>query len=206
MLSKLRDIFKKSSREREIARHFYVLENIPNNPKYTLCIAHNKELCEVEPFIKLLDTFQHFPIEGHYLQQNINTTITSFRETIYDTCVALSLIYKNLLERNILQVSFVARISRTINQSYQFFNEKTDINFNTFDQSSLDQLVGWMREIIVYFDSHKTNQDEFDEAFCSVTYQNMDVLYDFFYCLLCHIVNIRCDHQKRICVYLEEDI
>jgi hypothetical protein len=206
MLFNFSKIFKKNARERKLTKLLRNLENTPNNANLTLCIAHNKELCEIEPFIKLLNTFQYFPIEGYQLQQNINSNIISFRETIYDTCLTVSKIYKNLLEKNIYQVSFVARIARMINPSYKFFNEKPDQFDTTFDQQSLDQLVGWMREIIVYFDNHKTSQDNFEEAFCSVTYQNMDVLYDFFYCLLCHIVNIRCDHQKRICVFLEEDI
>ncbi len=206
MLSNFSIIFKKYQKERLLAKRLRILENIPGNPKYTLCIAHNKELCEVERFIELLDLFQYFPIEGYHLQQNINTNIISFKETIYDTCVAVSKIYRNLLDRDLNQVSLVARIARMNSSSYQFFNDKPDQSFTTFDQVSLDQLIGWIRKIVIHFDSNKTSQDEFDEAFCVVTYQYLDVLYDFTFCLLCHIVNIRCDSHKRICVFLEEDI
>lgn len=206
MLSKFSTFIKKYQRERLLAKHLHILENIPGNPKYTLCIAHNKELCEVTPFLDLLDLFQYFPIEGYHLQQNINTNIISFKETIYDTCVTVSKIYKNLLDRDLSQVGLVARMARTNASSYQFFNDKPDQNLTTFDQKSLDQLIDWLRKIVISFDSNKTSQDVFDEAFCSVTYQNLDVLYDFTFCLLCHIVNIRCNQDKRICVFLEEDI
>lgn len=189
---------KKSKREDKIRR-------IASDKKNTLLIATNKELCEVTPFIDLLDLFEYYPLKGHYLQQNVNSNLLGLKKNIYETCLYFEKLVKNLKSKNLSTVSSLPRISRLTTESYLFFSEKNDVSYNTFDQRSLDQLVEWMRDITLYFDAYKSSMNEFDEAYCLVIYGNLDVYFDFFYSLLCHVGNIKCDHYLKISVFVNED-
>lgn len=202
MLTKITSLLKQRKEKKRLTK----ILTIPKNEKTNFIIAHNKELCDVTAFRELLKNFNHYKIEGHYLQQNINTEIICFKLNIYETYTCLGDIYSIIVQKkqNLIGTNF--RSTRSRQSSYIFFNEKNDEKILTFNQEALDQMVQWMDNILVWFDLNKTSQEEFEERFCSKLYQNIDIFYDFYYCLLCHILNIECDKYKSISIFKHEDI
>ena len=91
------------------------------------------------------------------------------------------------------------RLPKVTVNGYLFFNDKENIEQNLiFNTKALKQLVVWMQDIIDYFEENKLSQDPEVESFCYALYTKLDVLYEFFFHLLCYIKNIQSENIHQV--------
>lgn len=210
MFKKLIDKLNAKQKERSELNKIFYLFQLPNKEESVLRLV-NKELTDPQPFFDLLDNFKHFPIKGHYLQQNINEEIISFAPNIYEVCNVLSKIKFCTQQPNQDTINMIRRLPKHKYGSYLFFAESLNQSVEKFDQKALDQIVDWMKDILNYYEEHKTLQgrvielEYMAENLCSALFSVLDVLYDFFYNLLCHVANIKCDQYRRIAVFVSDE-
>lgn len=163
-----------------------------------LAVAQNKELTETKAFSELLTYFQHFPFKEEIALQNINQHLYAPKKSIYEVSSLLASIVRSLQQDNTQIVNFIRRMGLDQRNSYLFFIEKPSDDFGTMDQEFVNQLVGWMKFIVDYYEQHKTSMDEKHEQLCEAIYSRLNVFYDFFYYLLCHLANVRCDNLESV--------
>ena len=209
MFKKLFDKLKAKKEEKNEVNRISFLMDLPNKEEDVLRLL-NKELTDLQPFFDLLDNFKYFPIKGYYLQQNINEEIISFAPNIYDVCNILSKVKFCTQHPNQETINMIRRLPKHKYGSYLFFAEGTHQTMGNFDQKALDQIVDWMKDILDYYEKHKliqgiSNLSGFIEILCSALFSVLDVFYDFFYNLLCHVANIKCDQYKRIAMFVSDD-
>ncbi len=205
-LTNIFKLLKPKTTEQKVKESIIFLKSIPIKQTGVFKIAENKELTDILPFMDLLNLFILFPIEEQsQLNQNLNDTIISFRPTIFETCSLLGSIKHCLNSYNENTVSLIRRLPKSNQNSYLFFSVKTNSDIQPFDQKALDQLICWMKDILLYYDTNKTLLLDNEESLSSAIYSKLDVFYDFFYCLLCHLANIKCDHLKQVAVFVQED-
>ncbi len=203
--------FKRKTPEQELEKVREHLRKIPGNNSLTLRIS-NKELTGTENFRYLLSLFKHAPLTGdHTLQQNLNQTIISFSDSITGTSVLLGKLVACTKNFNAETIHALNRLPRLQENSYLFFSAFGE-DSKTFDQKSLDQMLGWMENILSYYDANKVfvfedkiGQTDEHGPMTQAIFTKLDLFYDFFYCLLCHICSIKSDNLQRIAVFVEED-
>ena len=163
-----------------------------------LVVAQNKELTETKAFSDLLSYFQHFPFQEVIVLQNINQFLYSPKKSIYEVSSLMSSIVRSLQQDNTQIVNFIRRLGLDQRNSYLFFIEKPSEDFGTIDQQFVNQLVGWMKFIVDYYEKNKTSMIESQEQICEAIHSKLNVFYDFFYYLLCHLANVRCDNLESV--------
>jgi hypothetical protein len=156
-------------------------------------IYHNKELTEVESFVKLLKMLQKETVYRSVLLQNINENITSFKPTLLEAMKVLNMITDNLEDPSQDIVRTINRLPRSQYNSYIFL---TTTNL-VIDEAILRDITEKMLMILSYFDREKVSMEDKHEALCQALYAKLDIFHDFFYDLYCHLVNIRCDQTLR---------
>jgi hypothetical protein len=165
---------------------------------HVLAVAQNKELTETKAFSDLLSYFQHFPFKEELVLQNINQFIYAPKKSIYEVSSLIAPIVRSLQTDNTQIVNFIRRLGLDQRNSYLFFIDKPSDDYSTIDQKSIDQLVGWMKYIVDYYEQNKTSMDENHEQICEALFSKLGMLYDFFYFLLCHLANVRCDNLETV--------
>lgn len=190
---------------KQIKEYFFGKKEIVFNPqqlvksKEAFVVKHNKELTEIENFTYLLHQFKDVELDYLYLNQNVNQTITGFSNTIYDSIKNLQIIKASLTSDKTKAKRLLFRLPKVTVNGYLFFNDKENIEQNLiFNTKALKQLVVWMQDIIDYFEENKLSQDPEVESFCYALYTKLDVLYEFFFHLLCYIKNIQSENIHQV--------
>lgn len=190
---------------KQIKEYFFGKKEIVFNPqqlvksKEAFVVKHNKELTEIENFTYLLHQFKDVELDYLYLNQNVNQTITGFSNTIYDSIKNLQIIKASLTSDKTKAKRLLFRLPKVTVNGYLFFNDKENIEQNLiFNTKALKQLVVWMQDIIDYFEENKLSQDPEVESFCHALYTKLDVLYEFFFHLLCYIKNIQSENIHQV--------
>lgn len=190
---------------KQIKEYFFGKKEIVFNPqqlvksKEAFVVKHNKELTEIENFTYLLQQFKDVELDYLYLNQNVNQTITGFSNTIYDSIKNLQIIKASLTSDKTKAKRLLFRLPKVTVNGYLFFNDKENIEQNLiFNTKALKQLVVWMQDIIDYFEENKLSQDPEVESFCYALYTKLDVLYEFFFHLLCYIKNIQSENIHQV--------
>ena len=190
---------------KQIKEYFFGKKEIVFNPqqlvksKEAFVVKHNKELTEIESFTYLLHQFKDVELDYLYLNQNVNQTITGFSNTIYDSIKNLQIIKASLTSDKTKAKRILFRLPKVTVNGYLFFNDKENIEQNLiFNTKALKQLVVWMQDIIDYFEENKLSQDPEVESFCHALYTKLDVLYEFFFHLLCYIKNIQSENIHQV--------
>ena len=190
---------------KQIKEYFFGKKEIVFNPqqlvksKEAFVVKHNKELTEIENFTYLLHQFKDVELDYLYLNQNVNQTITGFSNTIYDSIKNLQIIKASLTSDKTKAKRLLFRLPKVTVNGYLFFNDKENIEQNLiFNTKALKQLVVWMQDIIDYFEENKLSQEPEVESFCYALYTKLDVLYEFFFHLLCYIKNIQSENIHQV--------
>lgn len=190
---------------KQIKEYFFGKKEIVFNPqqlvksKEAFVVKHNKELTEIENFTYLLHQFKDVELDYLYLNQNVNQTITGFSNTIYDSIKNLQIIKASLTSDKTKAKRLLFRLPKVTVNGYLFFNDKENIEQNLiFNTKALKQIVVWMQDIIDYFEENKLSQDPEVESFCYALYTKLDVLYEFFFHLLCYIKNIQSENIHQV--------
>jgi len=195
---------------KKVDKSLTLIKDLPNNKNKAFHITQTKELTEVENFLWMLKLFEDHKLQRFYIQQNINDTIISFRPTVFDTCDLLHAIVVCLKKPNLETINSIRRLARISSNSYLFFHDRDETKYALFTQETIDLMVQWMKEILLFYEEHKLGindlgvQDTDDNNdICLALSFKLDIFYDFFYCLLCHIVNIKCDHLSSIATIVQ---
>lgn len=190
---------------KQIKEYFFGKKEIVFNPqqlvksKEAFVVKHNKELTEIENFTYLLQQFKDVELNYLYLNQNVNQTITGFSNTIYDSIRNLQIIKTSLTSDKTQAKRLLFRLPKVTVNGYLFFNDKENIEQNLiFNTKALKQIVDWMQDIVDYFEENKLSQEPEVESFCYALYTKLDVLYEFFFHLLCYIKNIQSENIHQV--------
>lgn len=180
------------------------LIELPNSPN-VFSVAQNKELTETQAFSDLLSYFQHFPYKEEIVLQNNNQFILSPKKTIYEVSTLMASICRSLENDNTQIVNFIQRMGLDQRSSYLFFIDKPGDDYGAMDQKSIDQLVGWLKRIVDYYETNKLSDEPHHEQLCGAIFSKLSVLYDFSYYLLCHLANVRCDNLNGVALSVTID-
>ena len=176
------------------------LIDLPGSSK-AFAMAQNKELTDTAAFSELLSYFQHFPFKEEIVYQNNNQFIYSPKKNIYEVSSLMASIVRSVENGNEQIINFIRRLGLDQRNSYLFFIEKPSEDFGIVDQKFIDQMVDWMKRILVFFEEYKIDKTDVDTAYAEIAeaiYSKLSVFYDFFYYLLCHLANVRCDNLDSV--------
>lgn len=165
-------------------------DKILNNPNKRFTISQQKEVTEIENFKLLLGYYKDVNIDYSILNQNINVSVLCFSTDIWSTLELMSFIADSLSDPKWEKTKKIYSFLKRKQPSFLFFCEKEYHKDKVFTDKDLKQLVHYMTVILDYFEQNKTNEDNDVSKLCSAIFCQLDILYSFYFHLLCYLKNI----------------
>lgn len=163
------------------------ITKLPSSDEDNL-VSINRELTETECFTKLLNKFEGVSLLEANVSQNTNITFTTFAPSFQKSAEIIDNIHRSIENGKEAIYRFRSINNNTIN-TYMYFT-MYDANF-VYGEVTLKANLESMKAILAFYEKHKTEDDTDQAAVCDFLFPKLNVLFDYYYSLLCVLNGIR---------------